>query len=99
MGPSGEGNRDRALAPSIAERDALLLLLLAGVAGCVYALSYLGIGQVFTTNTTGKTVLPAALLALAIGWILAGGTPTGGALHCFISASAFAMGVQSAAIC
>ena len=40
----------------------------------------------------------AALLALAIGWILAGGTPTGGALHCFISASVFAMGVQSAAI-
>ena len=45
MGPSGEGSRDRALAPSIAERDALLLLLLlAGVAGCVYALSYLGLG-------------------------------------------------------
>ena len=46
VGPSGEGSRDRALAPSIAERDALLLLLLllAGVAGCVYALSYLGLG-------------------------------------------------------
>ena len=118
MGPSGEGSRDRALAPSIAERDALPLLLLAGVAGCVYALSYLGLGQVFTANMTGETVAErgrqdvtwpsfvtaalalelAALLALAIGWILAGGTPTGAALHCFISASAFAMGVQSAAV-
>src|SRR5262245_49448385 len=40
-----------------------LLLLLACVAGAVDAISYLGLGRVFTANMTGNTVL----LGLAIG--------------------------------
>ncbi len=41
----------------------LLLLLLAGTAGAVDALSYVGLGRVFTANMTGNTVL----LGLAVG--------------------------------
>jgi uncharacterized membrane protein YoaK (UPF0700 family) len=49
------------LSPSHA-RD-LLLLLLAATSGYVDAVSYLGLGQVFTSNMTGNTVL----LGLALG--------------------------------
>jgi hypothetical protein len=40
----------------IAARDGLVLVL-AGTAGCVDAISYLGLGHVFTANMTGNTVL------------------------------------------
>src|SRR5215472_15796501 len=43
-------------------RDALVLLL-AFTAGCVDAVSYLGLGHIFTANMTGNTVL----LGLALG--------------------------------
>jgi hypothetical protein len=60
-----------------------LLLLLAGVAGYLNAVSYLGLGRVFTANMTGNTVLlglalvqadrPAALRAgLALAGFLLG---------------------------
>ena len=39
------------------------MLLLVGIAGCFDAISYLGLGHVFTANMTGNTVL----LALKIG--------------------------------
>jgi uncharacterized membrane protein YoaK (UPF0700 family) len=41
----------------------VVLLLLAGAAGCVDAVSYVGLGRVFTANMTGNTVL----LGLAVG--------------------------------
>ncbi len=41
----------------------LLVLLLACAAGCVDAVSYTGLGRVFTANMTGNTVL----LGLAVG--------------------------------
>jgi len=41
----------------------VLLLLLACVAGSVDAVSYVGLGHVFTANMTGNTVL----LGLALG--------------------------------
>jgi uncharacterized membrane protein YoaK (UPF0700 family) len=47
-------------------RDTLLLLLSAA-AGCVDALSYLGLGQVFTANMTGNTVLFGIALGQAKG--------------------------------
>lgn len=42
---------------------AVLLTLLALISGCVDAVSYLGLGHVFTANMTGNTVL----LGLAFG--------------------------------
>jgi uncharacterized membrane protein YoaK (UPF0700 family) len=45
-----------------ATRDALVLLL-AFTAGCVDAVSYLGLGHIFTANMTGNTVL----LGLSLG--------------------------------
>ena len=73
---------------SAAARDAVALLL-AFTAGCVDAISYLGLGHVFTANMTGNTVLlglslaqaqwPAALRSLAaLAGYLAG--VAGGAL-------------------
>src|SRR5512132_4472490 len=46
----------------VARRDRILLAL-AFAAGCVDALSYLGLSRVFTANMTGNAVL----LGLAIG--------------------------------
>ena len=54
--------RDRSLPSSITGRDALLLLL-SLAAGCVDAVSYLGLNQVFTGNMSGNTVL----LGIALG--------------------------------
>jgi uncharacterized membrane protein YoaK (UPF0700 family) len=48
--------------PGAARRDKILLAL-TFAAGCVDALSYLGLGRVFTANMTGNAVL----LGLAIG--------------------------------
>ncbi len=47
---------------SLGGRDAMLLLLTLA-AGCVDAISYLGLGHVFTAMMTGNTVL----LGLALG--------------------------------
>ncbi len=69
---------------SIAIRNGLLLLL-ACTAGAIDAISYLGLGRIFTANMTGNTVLlglavvqadrPEALRAsLALVGFLAGGT-------------------------
>lgn len=61
-----EGSRvgDRASpgATSATERDAMLVML-SLAAGCVDAVGYLGLGQIFVANMTGNTVL----LGLAIG--------------------------------
>src|SRR5215475_12485746 len=73
-----------------AMRDALVLLL-AFTAGCVDAISYLGLAHVFTANMTGNTVLlglstaqaqwPAALRsAAALAGYLVG--VAGGAFIC-----------------
>lgn len=48
----------------------LLILLLAFTAGCVDAISYLGLGHVFTANMTGNTVLLGLSLAQA-QWLAA----------------------------
>lgn len=49
---------DQAPGPTqvVSERD-LLLLLLAWAAGCTDAVSYLGLGHIFTANMTGNTVV------------------------------------------
>jgi uncharacterized membrane protein YoaK (UPF0700 family) len=57
----------------VAMRDALLLALTAA-AGWVDALSYLGLGHVFTANMTGNLVL----LGLAVGTVQAGGAERSG---------------------
>lgn len=49
---------------SIAIRNGLLLLL-AGAAGAIDAISYLGLGRVFTANMTGNTVLLGLALVQA----------------------------------
>jgi uncharacterized membrane protein YoaK (UPF0700 family) len=49
-----------------ATRDALVLLL-AFTAGCVDAISYVGLGNVFTSNMTGNTLLLGLALAEAQG--------------------------------
>ncbi|MGO9060888.1 MAG: YoaK family protein [Candidatus Binataceae bacterium] len=146
-----EGGR-RGLSP-VARRD-LLLLLLTWAAGFVDAISYLGLGNVFTANMTGNTILLgialgrgahlaafraslalagfcigatvgalivmrsdrpvvwpssitqalalefAALIAFALGWRWEGarGLPNSGVIESLIMLSAFAMGVQSAAV-
>src|SRR5918996_2479828 len=56
------GLRRISLATSITLRNGLVLLL-ACVAGSVDAVSYMSLGQVFTANMTGNTVL----LGLALG--------------------------------
>jgi uncharacterized membrane protein YoaK (UPF0700 family) len=40
-----------------------MLVLLSAAAGCVDAVSYLGLGHIFTANMTGNTVL----LGLSLG--------------------------------
>jgi uncharacterized membrane protein YoaK (UPF0700 family) len=138
---------------SSAARDALLALL-AATAGCIDALSYLRLGNVFTANMTGNAALLGiaagqqaaaralhsvvalagfvlgvlagaalcgrreqsearrwpprvtltlaveliALLAMAVGWALAGEDPAGGAEYGLVGAAALAMGMQSAAV-
>src|ERR1051326_4552257 len=64
-------------------RDALLLIL-TWAAGAVDALSYLGLGHVFTAMMTGNTVLLG--LALAQGEVLA-------ALRSIIALTGFSIGV------
>jgi uncharacterized membrane protein YoaK (UPF0700 family) len=147
---AGEKQDQGHLLVSITGRDAMLVLL-SLAAGCVDAVSYLGLNNVFTANMTGNTVLlglaigqakPQAalrsgvalagfvvgvaagaaivergredvawpsvvtaalalecvvLVAFAVGWRLAGALP-GEAVYSLIALSAFAMGVQSAAV-
>ena len=62
---------DRLLSPKTARE--VLLLLLSAAAGCVDALSYLGLGQVFTANMTGNTVLFGIALGQAKGEEALGG--------------------------
>jgi uncharacterized membrane protein YoaK (UPF0700 family) len=61
----------RARAPSRAQRSSLKgdarLLVLALAGGCVDAISYLGLGKVFTANMTGNTVLLAVALVKGTG--------------------------------
>jgi uncharacterized membrane protein YoaK (UPF0700 family) len=64
-------------------RDALLLTLTAA-AGSVDAVSYLGLGHVFTANMTGNLVL----LGIAIGQ-----SQLGGAVRSVIALAGFAVGV------
>ena len=58
--------RDPSLPSPEATRD-ILLLLLAATSGYVDAVSYLGLGNVFTANMTGNTVLLGLDLAQARG--------------------------------
>jgi uncharacterized membrane protein YoaK (UPF0700 family) len=53
-----------------AMRD-ILVLLLAFTAGCVDAISYLDLGNIFTANMTGNTVLLGLSLVQA-QWLAAG---------------------------
>jgi uncharacterized membrane protein YoaK (UPF0700 family) len=69
----------------------VLLALLAGAAGCVDALSYLRLGNVFTANMTGNAVL------LGIG---AGEQVAARALHSAAALAGFVLGVLAgAALC
>ena len=78
QGDAGESAPHGRLSSSRTVRDALLLLLSAA-AGCVDALSYLGLGQVFTANMTGNTVLFGIALGQAKGEeALRGGVALGG---------------------
>lgn len=68
-----------------------LLVLLAGAAGCIDALSYLRLGNVFTANMTGNAVL--------LG-IAAGQQATARALHSVAALAGFAVGaLVGAALC
>jgi len=68
-----------------------LLALLAGTAGCIDALSYLRLGNVFTANMTGNAVL----LGIATGQQVAAR-----ALHSVAALAGFALGVLAgAALC
>src|SRR5918997_426133 len=94
-------------------RDAMLVML-SLAAGCVDAVGYLGLGQIFVANMTGNTVLlglalgqaqgQAALRALvvlaafAVGWFLVEADPAGLAVYPLIALPSLAMGVQSAAV-
>jgi uncharacterized membrane protein YoaK (UPF0700 family) len=66
-----------------------MLLILTWAAGCVDAISYLGLGHVFTAMMTGNTVLLG--LALAQGEILA-------ALRSIVALIGFAAGVAAGAM-
>jgi uncharacterized membrane protein YoaK (UPF0700 family) len=66
-----------------------MLLILTWAAGCVDAISYLGLGHVFTAMMTGNTVLLG--LALAQGEILA-------ALRSIVALLGFAAGVAAGAM-
>jgi uncharacterized membrane protein YoaK (UPF0700 family) len=71
-------------------RDAMLALL-AGAAGCIDALSYLRLGNVFTANMTGNAVL--------LG-IAAGQQAAARALHSVAALAGFVLGVLAgAALC
>jgi uncharacterized membrane protein YoaK (UPF0700 family) len=61
----GDG-KDTTAASAVVTRDALLLLL-AATSGYVDAVSYLGLGHVFTANMTGNTVLLGLALAQVRG--------------------------------
>lgn len=66
----------------------LLLALLAGTAGCIDALSYLRLGNVFTANMTGNAVL----LGIATGQHVAAR-----ALHSVAALAGFVLGVLAGA--
>src|SRR6266540_2006600 len=66
----------------------LLLALLAGTAGCIDALSYLRLGNVFTANMTGNAVL----LGIATGQQVAAR-----ALHSVAALAGFVLGVLAGA--
>jgi uncharacterized membrane protein YoaK (UPF0700 family) len=68
-------------------RDGLLVLL-AGAAGCIDALSYLRLGNVFTANMTGNAVL----LGIATGQQVAAR-----ALHSVAALAGFVLGVLAGA--
>ena len=78
---------DRLLSPKTARE--VLLLLLSAAAGCVDALSYLGLGQVFTANMTGNTVLFGIALGQAKGEEALGGG---------VALAGFVLGVAGGAI-
>lgn len=69
-----------------AQRDGLLAGL-TFVTGCVDAISYLGLGQVFTANMTGNTVL--------LGFAIAQ-TKTSNAERSVVALAGFALGVAAA---
>ncbi|MGA8275047.1 MAG: YoaK family protein [Thermoplasmata archaeon] len=91
MGGVGQGTRESAppppsLDPAERRRDALLIGL-TFAAGAVDAVSYLGLGQIFTANMTGNVVF----LALAVG---EGNLST--ALRSVAALVAFSLGALSA---
>ena len=83
----GEGSRVGDRASPATERDAMLVML-SLAAGCVDAVGYLGLGQIFVANMTGNTVL----LGLAIGQ-----TEGQTALRAVVALVGFVVGVAAAA--
>lgn len=66
------------------------IYLLAWVAGCLNALSFLGLGEVFSTNMTGNTVLLG--IAIARG-------DTGATLRSSVALIGFCIGVFTGGLC
>ncbi|WP_243834960.1 YoaK family protein [Alicyclobacillus sacchari] len=67
----------------------VLLMLLTVVSGCVDAISFLRLGQVFTAAMTGNTVLCGIAVAAGHGWL---------ALRYAVALLGFAVGAASAAL-
>jgi uncharacterized membrane protein YoaK (UPF0700 family) len=84
---SGVGDRGSSWASPATVRDAMLVML-SLAAGCVDAVGYLGLGQIFVANMTGNTVL----LGLAIGQAEAQT-----ALRAVVALAGFVVGVAAGA--
>jgi uncharacterized membrane protein YoaK (UPF0700 family) len=100
--PAGPGHRrespvGRSTPPAARRLEVLppardgLLVLLAGAAGCIDALSYLRLGNVFTANMTGNAVLLGIATGQQVG---------ARALHSAVALAGFVLGVLAgAALC
>jgi len=84
----GEGEPSEPIPGAVGSRDAMLLVLTCA-AGLVDAISYLGLGHVFTAMMTGNTVLLA--LAIGQGEVMA-------ALRSTLALAAFSVGAAGGAM-
>ena len=83
----GGGSRDGSATSPARVRDAMLVML-SLAAGCVDAVGYLGLGQIFVANMTGNTVLLGLALGLAQGQA---------ALRALVALTGFIVGVAAGA--